>query len=1177
MSLRWEFTRDTRFNVPYKIEIYDSEFSGTSTDLGVVGGVPVEVTMGTRNGDPLEKIKGSSITVRLWGQQGDFEDLFDRNNERFLIKLYIDGNHEADFIPIPDTFKDYETGGYFTNEIKAANLSLFKQKQIDDMIGTWPSFGPVFAAVSRLQVIEDITSQLFSMNIVDGVVFNPSHIAPINQSLSNQYVNPQRLKGLNCYEALEMLIPKGHQMRVSKGKIFILPVTEASFVGWENFSPETYDDNFVSTKIGGRLSKERTKLVTYDGVRRFYNPLEADNIVPSGEFELEDFGLNEGDIDSSGETQALPLFWSATRGLTETKWRTFAKIVSGGTAWKIPESRGTYITQDSIEAGGTKTWESWKVDSGQVVAGNRLKIDFLFNYVSINQYAYLPIKIRVGGYDLSGTQFTSDNRFSFFSPEWIQRADGVRPAQGGVLIGRRANTGMHEWSFVTPPIPETGDVTVEIETPTVNRSYQERSSEIVENFVEIFSLEINPADEEGKILIQSDLLAGESGDVYEYTEGFGDGFTHFNKGALYDGSNYSTRNLITSWFYDGNDENVETDELSLADLEASYLASQLTVARDQLTGVLDVFDFIALVDGKRVNYINTDFRFGRSKIELIEIRDHDLEAIIEERKEKKIEGVVRWEIDPPLRLFNQQQAIGETTEDYINETRTSASVEIDNPVQAGGEYWIVNENEVSSTDRLAGVYPIIPQRTDEAGNVVLPDDPGYEDAIKNYGPGRLDGDAQARLPIEEQRINAPKGSLIFKGPNQNETETIVIDRRVQEGEEAIDTLNTVTLPGLQADLDQLETDLDTLNTVTLPGLQDDLDQLEADLNTLNTVTLPGLQDDLDDLNTELDDVLPITETKISDGAISTPKLQTNAVTAGKILAGSITTNKIAAGAVVADSIASNAIIANKIQSGAIITDKIGAGQIATFHLQADIITANEIGADVIRGFHIRAGEIDTEHLEANAVTANKIDVADLYATDATIGAKLNVGGVAYIGAGVDVQESNGQRALMGTTSGGIPYMRAQADNNNYVQMVGSSGQNFFEVRSGGSVVMGANSSGLTIGNNFEITNPDGDFLIGSDGGIIFPVTNESLDSSIVFRDSLPSGTVRGYLASGVSANNITLRALNSYNLNLRGDDIRITADNDILMSGPVQMLNLPISNPGGSGNLWKDGSTLRIT
>ncbi|MFG2056461.1 hypothetical protein ACGFI9_20805 [Micromonospora sp. NPDC048930] len=62
----------------------------------------------------------------------------------------------------------------------------------------------------------------------------------------------------------------------------------------------------------------------------------------------------------------------------------------------------------------------------------------------------------------------------------------------------------------------------------------------------------------------------------------------------------------------------------------------------------------------------------------------------------------------------------------------------------------------------------------------------------------------------------------------------------------------------------------------------------------------------------------ITETDISDEAISTPKLTANAVTADKIAAGAITADKIAANAVTADAIEAGAIDGQEI-TGATIT------------------------------------------------------------------------------------------------------------------------------------------------------------------------------------------------------------------------------------------------------------------
>lgn len=1160
MSLRWEFERDGVFNVPFKVEIYDSQYVGSSIVLDKIGAKPAEVQMGTPGADPLEKIKGSFLTIRLFGVSGDYDDLFDRNNERWLVKLYIDGNHESDFIPIPDTFTDYVTDGQYTNEIKCANLSLFKQKQIDDMLGEWPlPFGPVFTSVSRLEVIEDIIGQLFDMDVIDGVVFKPGHIAAGNPSLRNQFINPRkRLAGMNCYEALEELIPKGHQMRVSKGKIFILPITEASFVGYDVATPTLYDDNFVSTNIGGRLSKSRTRLQTYDGVKRFYDPLEAENIVPSGELELVDFGLDEDDINNNeGEVDAIPVFWSAQRG-NYARGDTKAKLISGGVAWLIPESVGNFVDQPAIEANnpGFQSWEAWKADSGVVLEGTRLKIDLSFNYVSRNNFAHLPIKIKVGdnvlfrGRDATGRLVAGDI-------VWRQESNGLLRHVDHVLIGTGANTGFHDWSFITPPVPSTGNLEITVESPTVDRSYERGD----DNYIEISSISIDPADENGEILVKSDILAGESGDVYEYTESFGDGFTQFNAGAIFDSAGPTGRDLITDWFYDGEDENVSTDKTSLADLESSYLASQLTLDRDRITGTADIFDFIALIDGYRVNFIQTDFRYGRSKVELIEIREHDIEATVEERKEKKGGGTVGTHAPFPPELFNynQAQAIGELAEDVEDEERTSVLINIDTTIRKGYEYWVINENELSRENRLDGVYPVRPVATDGSGDRVDEDDPGFEAATKEYGPG-----AEVSVPIEASVINAPMGSIVIIAPGQREIEQNTAQERIAEGEEALETLNSVTLPNLQDEIDDLNDNLDTLNNVTLPGLQDDLDDLNDDLAVLNNTTLPNLQDDLDDLNDELNDVLPITETKISDGAISTPKLQTNAVTSGKILAGAITTNKIAAGAVVANSIASNAITSNKIQSDAITANKIGAGEIATYHLQADSITANLIDSDAVRANHIRAGEIDTFHLEAGAVTANKIDVDDLFSVSITVRDSITLGTGGLIKSGNFSAGSSGFRILAG---GEAEFSEVTIRGSS--SSIGDDAV-FDDVTVNGTLMM----------NNGEIRNGGGDFTINEDGMGIVISSGSSFQRERAFTLETSGGSVKGYLW-GTSVDD-SIRLVSDDNLVVEAKDGRVLISsngNDIEMNSGryVIMPGMEASDPHVAGALYRDGNNLQIS
>ena len=72
---------------------------------------------------------------------------------------------------------------------------------------------------------------------------------------------------------------------------------------------------------------------------------------------------------------------------------------------------------------------------------------------------------------------------------------------------------------------------------------------------------------------------------------------------------------------------------------------------------------------------------------------------------------------------------------------------------------------------------------------------------------------------------------------------------INEINNAIDTINDTTIPGIQNDIDTInnttipgvQNDIDTINNTTIPGLQGDID-------TINNTTIPGLQGDIDTIN-----------------------------------------------------------------------------------------------------------------------------------------------------------------------------------------------------------------------------------------------------------------------------------------------------------------------------------------
>ncbi|XTZ13935.1 tail fiber domain-containing protein [Micromonospora echinospora] len=113
----------------------------------------------------------------------------------------------------------------------------------------------------------------------------------------------------------------------------------------------------------------------------------------------------------------------------------------------------------------------------------------------------------------------------------------------------------------------------------------------------------------------------------------------------------------------------------------------------------------------------------------------------------------------------------------------------------------------------------------------------------------------------------------------------------------------------------------------------------------------------------------ITETDISDDAISTPKLTANAVTADKIEAGSVTADKVAANAITADKIAAGSVTADKLTADAINGRTITGGEFYT----DTVVPRLEIGRAIHQGenptlrFNIRNLGWDEPSIQAGYV------------------------------------------------------------------------------------------------------------------------------------------------------------------------------------------------------------------
>ena len=504
----------------------------------------------------------------------------------------------------------------------------------------------------------------------------------------------------------------------------------------------------------------------------------------------------------------------------------------------------------------------------EIIEDQNLRVNVNVEFNSSRDVVWrLPVKVKVGDYvaqidyGISGSRLTGTGELSWELESQVDNPFLFVLGNSGRIIN---------FSQQLPPLPATGTASFQVASPlpflNVVTPYNQNVDPDDRAFLYNFALDA--VDEEGDIIVRGETEVGESGDVYEYTEQFGDGFTSINPGALFFNDQQTLNWSVKGYSGAG----------SLADVQASYLLSELSRDRDRISGNVDTFDTIALIEGKRVNYISTNFRKGNSKIELVEIVPHDLDAVPEDRRERNTgkprigERFDNEDFFP----FSRISAIGVLREDIEEEERTSVEVNISIPFNKGTEYFIVNEAELSVLDRQEGIYPINPVTTDSEGNRLSPSDAGYEDGIRQYGPGDV------ALPIQSTLINAPEGSLIFKGSTQEAIDPDYPDFSFIDDtlEVAEDTLRS-SMDLIAQGVNFAKVSADNVNLVSgnilLEGVEGDLDDIAdgadfarvaaVQLSATGLVFLEIAIGDLDD---------------ISDGS-NFARVRATSVSAGEIL------------------------------------------------------------------------------------------------------------------------------------------------------------------------------------------------------------------------------------------------------------------------------------------------------
>src|SRR5690554_5033038 len=351
-------------------------------------------------------------------------------------------------------------------------------------------------------------------------------------------------------------------------------------------------------------------------------------------------------------------------------------------------------------------------------------------------------------------------------------------------------------------------------------------------------------------------------------------------------------------------------------------------------------------------------------------------------------------VRPPL---DRLQAIGEITRDYEEENTGTVDCVLDLPVRKGIEYWVVNESELSRVNRDAGVYPVIPITTDPQDNRLLPDDPGYEDEenIREYGPGLLE-DADA-VPIQEQVINAPAGSLIYKAPGQDEMEQFVTEVFQITTNVELTSIDQ-TLTAQASSIFQLETTVTEqggeiqANASAILGIESNIDDIENDVSGVSSAVL------------QLD-----TRVTSNEGAISS--------NASAILAAESRITDAE------NDIDANADAVLQLDSEVQVID----GEITTLKSTA-VLKAQISSGEITRMAFVS--------LEASAGSGSAITLGADQVTFQTERMTVNTsGGDVIIGNNLDGLKANGRQVLIGMNDPTRPFVHVRANNSNFVEMV----------------------------------------------------------------------------------------------------------------------------------------------
>ena len=320
----------------------------------------------------------------------------------------------------------------------------------------------------------------------------------------------------------------------------------------------------------------------------------------------------------------------------------------------------------------------------------------------------------------------------------------------------------------------------------------------------------------------------------------------------------------------------------------------------------------------------------------------------------------------------------------------------------------------------------------------------------------------------------------------------------------------------------------------------------------------------------------ITSDKLADNSVLTAKIQNGNITEDKLATGSVTNAKIGTGAVATAAIADDAVTNAKIGSGAVGTTELANNAVTTSKIADDAITNAKIADDAIDSAQIADGAIDTVHIadlnvdtskiNTNAVTTAKIaDNAVSFAKLEDVAQNHIVGRISS-GAG-DAQELNAGevRTLLNVEDGATGDQTAAEIRT----LVGNASDSNVFTDALLAKLNGIAASATNVTNTNQLTNGAG-FITSADGGNA--ATLDSIDSSQFLRsDTADSAsaliTLNGGVHIGAARASANIEGLNY--ASTMTVDFSGAVHRAVTLTGNGQLSHSNLANAGGqSGSIF---------